>query len=208
VSNSRETGQNHSYDCGSNKTVASFLCGRAASCEQHRRINLLLALVHSHRNNTFTVQHAAKLCYTLQMQNSLCNTRPRCATRRKAVQHAGLGQGVQHTPKLCNTRHSAKVCNTPQTCATRGTRPRCATRRKAVSHAANAKFTVHTPQRCATRRKAVQHTALGQGLQHAAKLCKVRNTAKLCNTLQSCGKEIPLRPCAHPLFCHSATLLL
>jgi hypothetical protein len=54
-----------------------FLCAGAASCEQHRRINLLLALVHSHSNNTAVLRATnAKLA----VHSWAVHTRPSCAT--------------------------------------------------------------------------------------------------------------------------------
>jgi endogenous inhibitor of DNA gyrase (YacG/DUF329 family) len=106
------------------------------------------------------------------------HTRPSCATRCKAVQHAA---------KLCSA-HVAKLCYTLQSCATRSqvvqqsadakfivhTRPSCAARCKAVQHADDAKFTVHTQPNCATRCKAVQHAADAKFTVHTRLSCATR----------------------------------
>jgi hypothetical protein len=143
-----------------------------------------------HATKLCNTPHLAKVCYTLQSCATGHRTRPRCATRCKAVHTRPMrnslctgGQGVLHAAKLCNTPHSPKVCYTLQSCV----------------HAANAKFTVHTRPRCATRRKAVQHAALGQGVLHAAKLCnRTPHLAKVCYRLQSCATRRQCKiHCAH-----------
>jgi hypothetical protein len=155
-----------------------------------------------------SVQHAANAKF-------IVHTRPRCATCRKAVKHAAFGQGVLHAAKLCNTRHSAEVCYTLQSCATGGqfeihcahaakvcyTLQSCATRGQYKIHCAHAAKVCYTLQSCATRGTRPRCAAHGRAVQHGQ---AVLQAAKLCNT----PKQNPLRPCAHPLFCHSATLLL
>jgi hypothetical protein len=123
------------------------------------------------------VQHAAKLlCYTLQMQNSLCTH----------------GQVVQHTAKVCNTlqscatrgqckiccAHAAKLCYTLQRCATRG------------------QGVQHTAKLCNTRPKLCNTRPMRNSLR--TRSLAALHAAKLCNTRPSCATrcECKIR-CAH-----------
>jgi hypothetical protein len=206
VGNSPETGQNHSNESGSRNTVASYLCGRAASCEQHRRINFLLAPVHSHSNNTFTVQHTAKLCYTK------VHTWPRCATRCKAVQHEHLirenAKHIRHdyavgdlvwkknylgfSDKLMPTVSGPYAIDQVHTNGTVTIHLRPNQTERINIPCIRPKFPLSSSLRPTQNSLCTR----GQGVQHAAKLCNMRQTrnslstrgqgvqhaAKLCNT--------------------------
>jgi hypothetical protein len=175
----------------------------------------VLALVHSHNNNTCGPSCAhmrpscarTKLCNTPPiMQNSLwtcgqavlqaskvCNTRPSCATHCRCQIHcadaAKLCYTLQMRNSLCTSGqgvlHAAKVCNT---------QPSCATHCKCKIHCAHVAKVCNTLQRCATRSQAVLHAANAKFNVHTRPRCAMLegvSTGGWCAYNLGMGPEYP-----------------